>query len=319
MILFRWRFDRSPLRSRWRRFLRSPRIGITKRGHWGFERSLEEWTHFSMAPCPWLSRNSANMARTSAVNSICDCLFLPLLEDVLLRELDNLEMTAAILRNKSTRWWTIPKEEKKNRSHIASASGSWSLSSLSSFTTMEGGGEISLGTSLLRGEDMSICSSLSVESRFLYSTWKNTDPLSLQNIDFTPAPVAENLTRYSRLRRGSSITESHKNMGLRIWRKSGRLRVFDILRSSRELNSTIVRRAACRADETPVQDWNIHSLEELKTSRCVPRWWKSTKPLFKIEPSIHSLVIRWKMQKCGTVLGFAGMPYPAIVRSRTAP
>ena len=81
---------------------------------------------------------------------------------------------------------------------------------------MEGGGEISLGTSLLRGEDMSICSSLSVESWFLYSTWKNTDPLSLQNIDFTPAPVAENLTRYSRLRRGSSITESHKNMGLRI-------------------------------------------------------------------------------------------------------
>ena len=139
MILFRWCFDRSPLRSRWRRFLRSPRIGITKRGHWGFEQSLEEWTHFSMAPCPWLSRNSANMAHTSAVNSICDCLFLPLLEDVLLWELDNLEMTVAILQNKSTCWWTIPKEEKKNRSHITSASGSWSLSSLSSFTTMEGG------------------------------------------------------------------------------------------------------------------------------------------------------------------------------------
>jgi hypothetical protein len=83
---------------------------------------------------------------------------------------------------------------------------------------MARGGEISLGTSRLRGEDMLFFFffSLSVESLFLYSTCKSTDPLSLQKIYFTPAPVAENLTRYSRLRRGSSVAESNKNMGLQI-------------------------------------------------------------------------------------------------------
>ena len=36
-------------------------------------------------------------------------------------------------------------------------------------------------------------------------------------------------------------------------RKSGRLRAFDILRSSQELNNnTIVRRIACGADEAPL-------------------------------------------------------------------
>lgn len=177
MILFRWRFDRSSLRSRWSCFFRRPGIGITERGHWGFERSLDERTHFSMAPCPWLARNSANMARTSAVNSICGCLFLPLLEEVSLRGLDNFATTSVILRKKSTRWWSIPKDKKKKISHRIHI---WFIVWLLGYVNFlfvivvvhdEGqGGWNFLGyKSLASRGHVDSYFSLSVESRFLYS------------------------------------------------------------------------------------------------------------------------------------------------------
>lgn len=180
IILFRRRFDGVPLGSRRRSFFQSAHGGITEREHWDYEKSWDKCIHLSTASWPRPARNSATMAWTSAVSSSCDFLFFPdnFLEDESFWGPDNFATISAILKDKSS-VRRQKKKKKRERSHIASVCGSssescamiTSFSSPSFLVSRLGGGEISLGTSLLRGEDMStfVFSKISVEFYFLYT------------------------------------------------------------------------------------------------------------------------------------------------------